>query len=151
MSIKLSSWVEIVGVTSVVLSLIFVGVELRQNTRASEAQALLDLNTAFNEINMWKISTPELIQLRKKVDTRFDELTKAEKRQAINMFQIELNLFENSYMYFERGIIEKEQFNVYLHGLCDFLKQSAINRIWNAKEFFLQPKFVTYVTLTCKS
>ena len=151
MSIKLSSWVEIVGVSSVVLSLIFVGVELRQNTRASEAQALLDLNSAFNEINMWKINTPELIRLRKKVDTSYDELTKAEKRRAINMFQIELNLFENAYMYFERGIIEKEQFDVYFRGICDFLKPSAVNRMWNAKEFFLQPKFEIYITQKCKN
>ena len=41
--------VEIGGFLAVVISLVFVGLELRQNTSALSAQALLELNLAINQ------------------------------------------------------------------------------------------------------
>ena len=46
---KLSKIAEIVGLIAVVISLVFVGLEVRHNTATTAAQALLDLNSSVNE------------------------------------------------------------------------------------------------------
>ena len=47
---KLSTWAEVLGIIALVVSLVFVGVEVRHSTAATSAQALLNLNDAMNEI-----------------------------------------------------------------------------------------------------
>ena len=47
---KLSTWAEVAGILALVVSLVFVGIEIRNNTAATSAQALLELNVAMNDV-----------------------------------------------------------------------------------------------------
>jgi hypothetical protein len=59
-STKLNDWIQIVGIFALVASLIFVGVEVRQNSIATRSAANAAVKDAFRELNLVIASSPEL-------------------------------------------------------------------------------------------
>ena len=56
----LSRWTEAIGVVAVIVSLIFVGVEIRQNTRAVRGATYQDLASSSMELLFYVADNPEI-------------------------------------------------------------------------------------------
>ena len=69
---------ETVGAVAVVVSLIYVGVQIRQNTVTQNAQMHQQLVEAQNETNRAIIDNPELSELVNKANEDFDSLVPGE-------------------------------------------------------------------------
>jgi len=52
---------EIVGATAVVVSLIYLAVQVRQNTNASKAATVQDMTNKWVQINLWSAESPDRI------------------------------------------------------------------------------------------
>ena len=108
--------VEIIGVAAVVISLIFVGVELNQNTRASTSEARISLsNQALDWLEL--ITTDELMH---KLWTRgwqqgapIEEFTEIERSKAGTLMRLNLRRLENVYLQYEQGVIDESAFDSY--------------------------------------
>ena len=59
-SAKLNDWVQGVGIFALVASLIFVGIEVRQNSIATRSATNAAVKDAFRELNLVLASSPEL-------------------------------------------------------------------------------------------
>lgn len=57
---KLNDWIQAVGMIAVVASLIFVGIEVRQNSIATRSATNAAVKDAFREVNLVIASSPEL-------------------------------------------------------------------------------------------
>ncbi len=151
MTIRTSNWGEMAGIVALVISLIFVGAELRQSTRTAEAQALLDLNTEFNEMERMRIESPGLQEIISKSIESPEEISQLERMRLHSLFYITFNTNENAYMFYERGIITEEFYEAYSSGVCHFfLKYPLSYTMWQDGEFILQSKFVDYINQNCE-
>ncbi len=61
-SAKLNDWIQAVGLFALVGSLIFVGIEIRQNSIATRSATNAAVKDAFRELNSVIASSPELAQ-----------------------------------------------------------------------------------------
>ena len=61
-SAKLNDWIQAVGLFALVASLIFVGIEVRQNSIATRSATNAAVKDAFRELNSVIASSPELAQ-----------------------------------------------------------------------------------------
>lgn len=59
---KLNDWIQIVGIFALVASLLFVGVEVRQNSVATRSANNAAVKDAFREFNLVLASSPELVK-----------------------------------------------------------------------------------------
>ena len=59
-STKLNDWIQAVGIFVLVASLIFVGIEVRQNSIATRSATNAAVKDAFRELNLVFASSPEL-------------------------------------------------------------------------------------------
>ncbi len=59
-SAKLHNWIQVVGIFALVASLIFVGIEVRQNSIATRSATNAAVKDAFRELNLVIASSPEL-------------------------------------------------------------------------------------------
>jgi hypothetical protein len=57
---KLHDWIQVVGIFTLVASLIFVGIEVRQNSIATRSATNAAVKDAFREFNLVIASSPEL-------------------------------------------------------------------------------------------
>ena len=133
--------IEIVGVLAVVVSLIFVGMELAQNTAAVRAQTVQSVQTDLR--NQLDFSETHAGISAKPPDQR----TAAEALMRQQYFFRAMRSYENQWYHFSEGHLDEELFRGYQQhlritlGLEDFLGR------WNAlKEMgFFHPGFVQFV------
>jgi hypothetical protein len=102
----LVGWKEAVAAIGVMLSLAFVAVELRQNTKALRATVRNDLAAASREWTLATATSPELAQARVKWEAG-DEMSEAE---FIMVQQLAIGLLrnaENVYFQVQNGTVDE--------------------------------------------
>ena len=115
---KFSPWIEQIATFAVVISLLFVGYEIRQNTKLARAQA----RHALAELNQeWLIyvSQNETNNIWHKVWYTDDELTPIEWRRGSFLMTIHLRRFENVFFQFSEGFFDESALSSY--GLQDLV------------------------------
>lgn len=148
-SFKLSTWAEVVGIAAVVVSLVFVGIEIRHNTAATSAQALLELNNAFNEISLLQAEEAGLADIMLRGDSDLDSLGPIEHRRYVAFTGTLMNTFENAYMFHKSGILDSDTYRGYAEALCIEMALPGTRRLWMTGEFVLHKVFNDFIEKTC--
>ena len=143
--------VEAIGLAAVVLSLILVALELRQNTIALEGQAVLDLNTATSDLLNLYLDYPEIgaVTLRMLTKPESAQDLTAEEVLALTVYANKVTAaMEAAWVFHDLGLIDDEQLATYKHGFCTMMNSKGYKeRIdYNQKAFRKQflADFVAY-------
>lgn len=146
---------ELAGAISIVLSLIFVGIELRQANNLSEADGLQSLNEMAASILIARMTDVELNRLIAKA-YQSDELneahgfTAAEGSQLRGYFAAWTTYGESSWKYYERGIIALDQYQGSLSVICTiFSPSSAAIDLWRSLYGSIAHDFVADTEQNC--
>ena len=150
-SSKLNDWVQVVGIFAVVVSLVFVSLQLRQSqeiavaaqyqARAQAAQSMyMSLQESGISLNAGR--------------TPVSEMTPFERYTAENVNRWAWTQSDNLYFQYKAGFLDEESLEGMKYrvervfGVCDR------RYIWEEMRNFLRPSFVNYVeslTDTCNS
>lgn len=109
--LKLTDWAaaaEIVGTVAVVVSLLFVGLNIKQNTAA--VQAMHD-NVLYEMTDSWYadvVTNPEVAELMIRYEAG-EELTESDHRRAMYNVARGLNQWEIAFVRFEQGLFPPNQ------------------------------------------
>lgn len=142
---------EVIGLAAVVLSLILVALELRQNTIALEGQAVLDLNSATSELLDLYLEYPEIgsVNLRMLSEPEAAQDLSAEEIMALAVYANKVtSVMEAAWVFNDLGLIDDEQLETYKHGFCAMMNSKGHKaRIDNNHKAFRRQfldDFVTY-------
>ena len=110
---------QIISAIAVVISLIYVGVQVRQNTLTT--QAAMRQNIADNDITylMSYLDNSIIAEASAKTFAK-DSLTLLESEQLIWQQQVNFRLFENAHYQYENGLLEGEvwqRYRIIIHRL----------------------------------
>ena len=119
MTLNTKELFEWIGGAAIIVSLLLVAYEIRQNTNAVSAQAFYDLNQHASTTMQLIATNEEFAMLFKKGDTNPDDLTELELFRYRSAVYADMNLYEAAYFYFEKGIIEQREYEAYLATYCD--------------------------------
>lgn len=106
---KLSSWVEITGLIAVVTSLVFVGLEIRQNSQASKTanqHALLEMALNYQNTIMQDEELSEIYQAM--LEGSEPGLTKEQQGRASQIRGNQFNLWESAFYAHDTGQLNDE-------------------------------------------
>ena len=139
------SSIEIIGLIAVVLGLIFVGIEVRQNTAAVQAETLQGLNDSSQDFILLLASNPELIELQLKVEANPSSLSEIEERQFSTLERARWLRSQNAYFQHQRGTLGDSDWETYARLLCG--RQQSF---WPRHKPILAQEFVNFVESTCE-
>ncbi len=107
---KLNERLTLIANLSVVVGIIFLAVEVRQNTQALQAQTRDSITEKQMEYLSWVATSPELAAAEDKViSDGLAALGGAERRQYLRFVSAQIREWENSFYQYERGLFTEDE------------------------------------------
>jgi hypothetical protein len=141
---------EIVGGIGVILSLIFVGVQLRGNAALLEAQAVFDLREANGLLVRDLTANPELSELLYRGYQGRAALTEVENWRFNLWVNEVLRIRLIAWKYAEQGLLDVEEAESWRAVTCEYLQAyPGAREVWNSGGPYLRSDFRDQVNEWC--
>ena len=135
---------EFLAFLGIIVSLVFVGLELRQSTIASRATAYQELGIATADIWFLQASNRELNDVfwhANGNDADYSDMSESDKNMFLSHQIATLRLYETVYLQVEQGLLEQSAMESL--GWSGF--ESQVKNIWPDVEMFVDPAFAEYL------
>jgi hypothetical protein len=153
---KLNSWIGVFANIGVVAGIVFLAVEVSQNSSelehsraVSTAQATFQLNTALDDSYRALAQDPELAQLVKNGYDNPDALTELQLAQFGWWLRSTFNVHEASYFYYIQGLIGDEDRGARLTAVCNRINTNGGRWYWEHNAEYFASGFVSSVDEWC--
>jgi len=150
--VSFDTWIQLLGMLSVLAGLVFVGLEMRQSQQialAAQQQARTEIFTGIvNSVN--ESSEVSLYQILVKARDN-EPLTASEKKITENYALQTIWVFENDFIQYQAGLIDE---NVWLAKLLSVRTLSSLCHFRDAAEYLLQftsAELINLVEITPKA
>jgi len=150
--VSFDTWLQLLGMLSVLAGLVFVGLEMRQSQQialAAQQQARTEIFTGIvNSVN--ESSEVSLYQILVKARDN-EPLTASEKKITENYALQTIWVFENDFIQYQAGLIDE---NVWLAKLLSVRTLSSLCHFRDAAEYLLQftsAELINLVEITPKA
>ena len=134
--VSFDTWIQLLGMLSVLAGLVFVGLEMRQSQQialAAQQQARTEIFTGIvNSVN--ESSEVSLYQILVKARDN-EPLTASEKKITENYALQTIWVFENDFIQYQAGLIDE---NVWLAKLLSVRTLASLCHFRDAAEYLLQ-------------
>ena len=132
---------EFAGVVAVVASLIFVGLELRQNTNAVEAATIENLTNQSHDFFLLMASSPDLSRIYDAGTEDLSNLDATELAQYMWIQNARYLRYQTAFLQWRRGTLGDEDWLFYRRFACGL----AAGKFWPRLRPDFLPAFVEYV------
>lgn len=134
---------ETVGFLGVVASLVFVGLQIRQNTSVARAQSRQDL-ASLNQEWLILLSTDSMFRqtFQKAWVDVSDTLTPDEVVRASWAMRLNMRRLENTYFQFVEGLIDESALNSYGFQAAPLFRSRKFQEWWKPEKNAFDPGFV---------
>jgi len=123
---------EVVGAVAVVISLLYVGIQIRQNTVSQNALMHQQLVDSQNEVNRNISSNPQVNALIEKATVDIKSLSNEEMRQLRFAYFGFFNLWHIAFANFRRGMLEQYIWEEWERGATWMLTNDPAARyVWD--------------------
>jgi len=135
---------ETLGFVGVIASLIFVGLEIQQNTLASRAAAIQEsTNVARQQIQMFA-TNPELIRIIIIADEDPSQLNDVE-RERYRMVSLSFWWgMQGLYRQWTLGVLPNEDWQAWYRVICSNLESPSQRAFWEGEQVFI-PEFIEII------
>lgn len=141
---------EVVAAVAVIISLVYVGRELRSNTAAIRAESLQGVADASAQILLTTASDSALSRIRQLGDQDVSLLSEAEAYRYGTLMRQVLLTFQNVYFQYELKVLEPRVWRGYQRVICDYSSNPGIRDTWDLHRHALDPGFAEFVE-SCSS
>ena len=133
---------EILGAMGVILTLLYLAGQLRQNTKALRSGTYQSYSNAAQSIAEQMAEAAELIE---RADND-EDLTPAE-RMKVDMVGVKIfSQHETIFLHYRDGLVDEEVFEAKMSGLKPALKLPRMRVAWDTYSVYdMTPSFVEYV------
>jgi hypothetical protein len=127
-----SAVAELIGVLVVVISLIYVALQVRQNTQTVRAGTELETGRLWSELHSRMAHSPDMADIWDKGHTNADELTTTEKRKFIWFVAEYFFLVESLFRQREAEYLSKESWTQHRATAAGMLLNPLISSWWES-------------------
>jgi len=137
---------EIIGAIAVVVTLIYLAFQVRQNTAALQVATHQDLLS--NQIAAMDMvgSNPQVAELWARADEAYDEMTPAERKQYSFVCLSMYNVFQTARFNYEAGLLNEEVWKAWVRGYAAIINTSTgIRKEWKSLRALYTPNIRTVI------
>jgi len=122
--------IEIISSLAIVLSVIFLALEVNQSNQLAKSTIRQALNVSDMEI--WKVQMEEDVIAKSLHKIKKDiKLTDYEEYQVILFQNFNFRDFDNSFYQYRNGLFEKDVWLAYRRIISDLLEDKYVMQMWN--------------------
>ena len=137
--------IEVASAGAILLGLVFVGLELKQNTEAVESQTSQGLLELANQANNQIGSDQQLAELILRVNKGVDELNELEALQYGRFVHSEMNIWEHAFFSHANGTMHSDLWTGYDMAYRRFYCESWSKLVWRKIEIGFSEQFKAHV------
>ena len=142
--------VEVVGLVGIVISLVFLGYELKRSNDIAEAQAVAEIYGMTNELGIAMAENPELSRALGLAQSDFERLSPEDLWNLYVIIEHVINTSEVAWKYYDKGIINRDEASYFAEGLCRIINlHPSLVAAWQENEENRIPGFYDYITDEC--
>lgn len=124
---------EIIGATAVIVSLAYLGIQIRNQNVESRIASVHDVLEGFRtEISAFR--TAELAELLGNGSEDFEALSDIEKIQFVAMVQGPLRFWEEAYHRYTAKRLNAQLWNGIHAQMRDFISMNGLQKVWELRE-----------------
>ena len=139
---------EILGAAAVVLSLVYLGMQIRTQNRESRLLAMHEISVGFREA-VSKFTTEDMSKLMVRANANFDDLADDEAMRLIATFGGLFRAWEEAFIQHDEGRLDQRSWEAMTMYYLLALSSGGAQRAWALRKDYLDPGFVKFVdTLT---
>ena len=146
--------VQVFGGMTVVASLLLVAWEVRQNTLAVSAQAIMDLNSNATDINMRIAESDQLSALLaqwfEERESLSEDLSESERTQMLYILFTMIQNYESAFFYYQKGILNELDYQHWWNQTCRFILTPGGKEIWGGQKSQFNAAFRVRVDTQCE-
>lgn len=141
---------EFVGVAALVLSLIFVGMEIRQAADINSAQAVQSLNLSTSELMRQIAINDELSGLLNRASNDYVSLDADEQIRVGFWYRAVINSHEAAWKFHSKGLIDDLDHQAWIRSFCNILvHREGARREWLSSWNIYNQDFVEEYNAHC--
>ena len=142
---RLADLAQVVGALGVVVSLIYVAVEVGQNTQALKAATFQEMAAQSVEIGLRAVDDPEYGAFFMKAALTPDSMTELEELFWTALLGATFRQFENIHYQFSIGMLEPRMWQGYDRVITRFASTPGSKQWWAANRTLYNDEFVVYI------
>ena len=136
---------EIVGASFVLVTLIYLSIQIRNNTNEVQTENVHRVTDSFNELNMLVAANESLTELWCRGMADYDDLSDTEKARFGFMWLSAFRIYDSLYYQIKRGTGDKELWIAELDTLKWLFSSPGTRAWWRQQQFALSPGFRDYI------
>ena len=145
---RLQKWAliaELIGAVAIIISLIFVGIQLRDNTRATRSANASEANALTVSWYLELGNNPQTSSLFYRYLTDFDSLSQEEKFQMVMKLHAVVLTFQNSFYLVDEGTLDDRIRDTITEAIVVVKDTPGWDYYWGNRRPLFFPKFQQYV------
>ena len=142
---ELAELAEIIAAVSVVVSLVYVGRELKSNTAAVRAESLQGVADASGQLLSTVAADSVLARIRQVGNRDITRLNEAEAYRYGLLLRQSLLTLQNVYFQNELGVLDERVWEGYRRVVCELWSNSGVRATWELHRQALDPGFAAMV------
>ena len=131
---NLANYAEVIGGIAVLVSLIYLGFQVRSNTRSSLSQTNMMTHESLANISLEIGKDAELSSLVRRGLLGYNELDVDERFQFLTLLTSLFRRYENVFYQNEKGLLENELWQGYSHSMTSYLNTDGGKQFWNFRK-----------------
>ena len=142
---QLSYIAEITAAILVIVSLVYVGIQVRQNTAALKLSTAQNLSEDFTDIYLALSQNNDTAGIFQRGLQDYDSLESVEKVRFYAFFHKFFRIYENAYYQYVNGALEEEPFEGISNQLVMLGSMPGLRSYWNDRKSFYNSRFQAFV------
>jgi hypothetical protein len=144
-SLSIGDVADIIQTIVVVVSLIYVAIQVREGARAAKGTTYQSIISAFAEIESRISQDAEVARLYKLGQESYNELNETEKARFSELLCSFFNLYENLHYQYKNKLLKEELWAGWSENMREHLGQQGVADWWQERKDFYSKSFREYV------
>ncbi len=136
---------EVVGAIGILITLIYLAIQIRQNTKIVQTEYIQRLTDSFNQVNFLIASDDRMAQIMRKGRTNYEGLEDVEKARFNFMNLAIFRIYDSLFSQMQRGTGEKELWDAELKTLKWIFSAPGARSWWREHPFTFSQGFSEFI------
>jgi hypothetical protein len=142
---QLGSIGEIIGAFGVVISLVYLAIQIRRNTEAERTSTYQSIVSDFGALNNTMASTPELSHLFVEAMENYHQLSPDEKARISQLFFQCFRYFENMFYQQRKGYLDEEVWTGWKRLMLTYYSRPGFQTWWQHRRDVYSEPFAIFL------
>ena len=132
---------ELGGALAVVVTLVYLAIQIRQNTDSVRSNTFQSVSESFNAWSVQLIRDPEVVKLYNSGLTDYEALEEIERSRFQLLISTQFRNYENIYYQHRHATLDHEVWPARRASMIEFLGQPGVQRWWRRRGGFFGESF----------